>query len=111
MRFLLFDRVTHLEPGKRNAGVKTVPLADDALNHHFERRPVYPGTLVIDGMVGSIDGETILRDQLSGPADDPVALGDRMVESLLGLGAAEVLAEIRDAADAAGGRVDGLLET
>jgi hydroxymethylbilane synthase len=70
-----------------------------------------PGTLVMDGMVGSIDGDTILRDQLSGPADDPAALGDRMVERLLGLGAAEVLAEIRDAADAAGGRVDGLLET
>lgn len=51
MRFLLFDRVTDLEPGKRIRGVKTVPLADDALNAHFERRPVYPGTLVIEAML------------------------------------------------------------
>lgn len=70
-----------------------------------------PGTLVMDGMVGSIEGEIILRDRVSGPADDPIALGERMVERLRGLGAEEVLAEIRGAADAAGGSVDKLLET
>ncbi len=67
--------------------------------------------LVMDGMVGSLDGETILRERLVGAYDDPGALGLMMVDRLLELGAAEVLREIRDAAEVAEGRVDKLLET
>jgi hydroxymethylbilane synthase len=62
--------------------------------------------LVMDGMVGSVDGMRIVRDQLEGPAGEPVELGERMVERLLSLGAGDVLAEIRNADD-----VDGLLKT
>lgn len=51
MRFLLFDRVTHLEPGKRIEGVKTITLADDVFNGHYDHKPVYPGTLVIEAML------------------------------------------------------------
>ncbi len=69
------------------------------------------GALVIDGFVGSVDGTQILRDRAVGTPDDPVSLGHTMVDRLLEMGAAEILAEIRSAADAAGGRVDGLLGT
>lgn len=51
MRFLLFDRVTRLEPGARIEGLKTISLADEALRGHFERRPLFPATLVAEAMV------------------------------------------------------------
>ena len=69
------------------------------------------GRLVMDGMVASIDGETVLRHRLEGSPDEPDLLGAAMTDRLLDMGAAQILEEIRAAADAAGGRVDGLLET
>lgn len=63
-------------------------------------------TMVMDGLVGSVEGDNIVRDHLEGPADDPIALGDRMVASLLEKGAGEILAAIREADG-----VDGLLKT
>jgi len=59
----------------------------------------------MDAIVGEVDGTTILRATLEGPASDPVALGDRMVVALLDLGAHEILSAIREQS------VDGLLET
>ncbi len=64
------------------------------------------GALVMDAMVGSVDGRRIVREQLAGDAGDPVALGEAMVERLLSLGAGAILAEIR-CADS----VDDLLQT
>ncbi len=51
MRFLLFDRITHLEPGRRVEGVKQVSLADEAFRGHFDRRSLFPATLVIESML------------------------------------------------------------
>ena len=51
MRFLLFDRVTHLEPGKRIEGVKCVSITEEFLRGHFDRAPCMPGSLVIEAMV------------------------------------------------------------
>jgi len=69
------------------------------------------GAMVMDALVGSVAGDRILRYRLAGPAGQPAMLGMQMVDALLGMGAQEILEEIRGAADAAGGRVDGLLET
>jgi len=68
------------------------------------------GRLVMDAIVGSVDGTVILRDRLEGDVSDPEALGHAMVESLLALGASEILAQIRDVSVAADG-VDTALET
>jgi len=62
-------------------------------------------TLVMDAVVGSVSGDRILRAHLEGPADQPIALGEKMVAELRELGADAILAEIREAS------VDGLLET
>lgn len=51
MRFLLFDRVTSLEAGRRIAGVKCVSLTEECFRGHFERRPLLPGSLLVEAMV------------------------------------------------------------
>ncbi len=64
--------------------------------------------LVMDGVVASIDGTNIVRYHLEGSPAEPEVLGHAMVERLLELGAAEILADVRAAA---GGSVSTLLET
>lgn len=51
MRFLLFDRVTAVEPGRRIEGVKCVTLTEEYLNGHFDRKPLVPGPLLIEAMI------------------------------------------------------------
>jgi hydroxymethylbilane synthase len=62
--------------------------------------------LIMDAFVGSVDGKTIVRHTLEGDPAEPLALGREMVEALIGMGADEILAEIRGAED-----VDDLLQT
>jgi hydroxymethylbilane synthase len=69
------------------------------------------GMLVMDGVVGSVDGTTILRDRVEGDPADPVAAGHALVERLLARGAAAVLAQVRDASVTSGPGVDERLET
>lgn len=51
MRFLLFDRVTKLEPGRRIEGVKCVTLTEEYLRGHFTKQACVPGTLLIEAMI------------------------------------------------------------
>jgi hydroxymethylbilane synthase len=72
---------------------------------------VEDGTLVMDAVVGSVDGATILREHLAGDVSDPDALGKQIVDRLLARGAADILDQIRDVSVAPGPRVDTMLET
>lgn len=54
MRFLLFDRVTALEPGRRIETVKCVSMQDEHLREHFRRRPLVPATMVLEAMLQSL---------------------------------------------------------
>ncbi len=67
--------------------------------------------LVMDAVVGSVDGKTILREHMEGVVTDPEGLGRKMVARLLDLGAAEILAEIRDVSVADVPAIDARLET
>lgn len=51
------------------------------------------GTIELTGMVGSPDGQIILKETLSG--DNPQELGTRLANSLKNQGAEEILAEVR----------------
>jgi len=51
--------------------------------------------LVLHAFVGSLDGRTSVRDEDSGPANDPEALGWQLAARLLGDGADRILAEVR----------------
>jgi hydroxymethylbilane synthase len=64
----------------------------------------------MEAVVGSVDGATIVRYALDGLAAEPDMLGAAMVDRLLDLGAGDVLAEVRAAAEADIG-VDKLIET
>ena len=50
MRFFLVDKVTELVPGERARGVKCVTLTDQILHDHFPDHPIFPGSLLIEGL-------------------------------------------------------------
>lgn len=50
--------------------------------------------LVVDGLVGSIDGKRLVRGRIEGKPEDHELLGIRLAEDLLSRGAGEILAEV-----------------
>ena len=59
------------------------------VSSHFEA-----DSLVLTGMVASLDGQRLIRDSVSGPRLDPEALGVELAERLRSQGAGEILARI-----------------
>ena len=51
-------------------------------------------TLHMDGLVGTIDGKTLIRHHVEGPMENPESLGIELAEVLLGKGAKEILDEV-----------------
>jgi 3-hydroxyacyl-[acyl-carrier-protein] dehydratase len=50
MRFLLLDRITQWEPGRRGEAIKNITLSEDFFSDHFPLRPIMPGVLIVEGM-------------------------------------------------------------
>jgi 3-hydroxyacyl-[acyl-carrier-protein] dehydratase len=50
VRFLLYDRIIEMEPGKRALATKLVTISDEYLDEHYGRRAQMPGTLVIESL-------------------------------------------------------------
>jgi hydroxymethylbilane synthase len=50
--------------------------------------------LVLTGMVASLDGKRLIRDEVRGPQNDPEALGITLAHKLREQGAGEILEEI-----------------
>lgn len=48
--FLLVDRITELEPGKRVVGIKNVSINEPFFQGHFPGHPIMPGVLIIEAM-------------------------------------------------------------
>ncbi len=48
--FLLVDRITELELGKRIVGYKCVTVNEPFFQGHFPMEPIMPGVLIIEGM-------------------------------------------------------------
>lgn len=50
--------------------------------------------LILQGLVGSLKGDAIIKETLSGGANDPQGLGQRLAERLLAKGAGELLKQV-----------------
>ncbi|MEJ2724576.1 MAG: 3-hydroxyacyl-ACP dehydratase FabZ [Deltaproteobacteria bacterium] len=68
--FLLVDRITELEPGKRIVGLKNVTIDEPFFQGHFPDNPIMPGVLIIEAMAqvgGVLAGfslpETVEKDR------------------------------------------------
>ncbi len=50
MRYFLVDKVTEWTKGERARGIKCVTLTDQVLHDHFPDHPIFPGSLLIEGL-------------------------------------------------------------
>lgn len=48
--FLLVDKVTELEPGKRVVGIKNVSSNEPFFQGHFPEFPIMPGVLIVEAL-------------------------------------------------------------
>ena len=85
-----------------HAATKTVVTAERAVAKELQadcQSPVATfgeidgSTLNLRAMVASPDGRKIIREQVSGPADDPETLGISLANKLLDMGAGKLLAQ------------------
>lgn len=54
--FLLVDKITEIEVGKRAVGIKNVTINEPFFQGHFPGNPIMPGVLIIEAMaqVGAV---------------------------------------------------------
>jgi len=52
------------------------------------------GKIVMEGLVGSVDGKTLIRDKIKGKPEEAESLGTELAEKLLAAGAKEILDEV-----------------
>ena len=50
MRWFLIDRFLEFQSGRRARAIKTITLAEEYLHDHFPAYPVFPNSMVIEGM-------------------------------------------------------------
>ena len=50
MRFLYYDRIVRIEPGRRIVGVKAFALSEEFLRGHFSREPLVPAPILLEAM-------------------------------------------------------------
>lgn len=48
--FLLIDRMTQIEPGKKGVAVKNVTVNEPFFQGHFPGNPIMPGVLIVEAM-------------------------------------------------------------
>ncbi|TNF56681.1 hydroxymethylbilane synthase [bacterium] len=83
-----------LKPEDKKIRNSEVKKSSTSQHHNFSASQ-FPGfILVIDGLVGSLKGDRIIRSSIKGRPEDAEKLGTELAEDLLSQGAKEILAEI-----------------
>jgi hydroxymethylbilane synthase len=59
-----------------------------------QKTNIYPSSLVLDGLVGSITGDRIIKGHIEGKTEDAEHLGIALAEDVLSQGAKEILDEV-----------------
>jgi hydroxymethylbilane synthase len=59
-----------------------------------QKTNIYPSSLVLDGLVGSITGDRIIKGHIEGKTEDAERLGVALAEDMLSQGAKEILDEV-----------------
>ncbi len=62
MKFVLIDRITELESGRRIVACKALSLAEEYLADHFPAFPVLPGVLMLEALTQA--GAWLVREAL-----------------------------------------------
>jgi hydroxymethylbilane synthase len=55
--------------------------------------------LILEGMIGTLDGKKVVREQIMGDITDPAEIGRQLAQILLNKGGKEILEEIRSSAE------------
>ena len=93
------EMISFLNHGESEAAVK----AERALLKRLEGGCQVPiaaygeidgSTILLRGLVGSLDGKTLITDKMTGDFSEAESLGIALAESLLGKGAGEILEEV-----------------
>jgi hydroxymethylbilane synthase len=80
---------------KRLQGGCQVPIAAHArIERRAENKEAAREVLVLDGLVGSVNGDRIIKDHLEGRPEDGESMGIRLAEMLLAKGADKILSEV-----------------
>ncbi|MFP4446640.1 MAG: hydroxymethylbilane synthase [Desulfosudaceae bacterium] len=94
------ERITPLVDFLNHAASRTTATAERAFLHRLEGGCQVPiaglaaledGTVVLEGLVADVDGTTMIRDRVSGPADTAAELGVELADRLLAAGGREIL--------------------
>ncbi len=97
------DEVNRMVDALNDADTVDRTLAERAFLAHLEGGCQVPigayatldgDNLHLDGLVGSVDGKTLIRRQVSGVRSDAKSLGIQLADTILDLGAREILAEL-----------------
>src|SRR5438093_3630994 len=59
--FLLVDRITEIQPGKKIVGYKNVSANEPFFEGHFPAEPVMPGVLILEALA-QVSCVLVLRD-------------------------------------------------
>lgn len=64
--FLLIDKITYMEPGKKVIAYKNVTMNENFFQGHFPQEPVMPGVLIIEALAQAGAAAILCKEEFKG---------------------------------------------